>query len=375
MKIFYDENIPYANDFFSEFGELIAFSGRDLTAEYVKDADVLLVRSITKVDQKLLHLNNKLKFVGTATIGFDHIDREYLSSRDVTFTNAPGCNAVSVAEYVLSSLLVLSQQHNFKVTDKTIGIVGGGNTGSGLTKKLDALGIKYLMTDPVLEQFGDTRKFSSLDDVLECDIISLHVPITQHCEHATYHLLNSERLSKLSTDQILVNACRGEVVDNKALLSLKQQGLGPLLVLDVWENEPNILLPLINHCELATTHIAGYSLEGKSRGTEMLYLALSKLLNKPITKQLSMYLPNADFSALAGKGSELLDVIIDRVLHVYDVRRDDQILRNQLGDKTFDYLRKNYPVRREFSALVLGAEAKYAQQLQQLGFNLNNSSK
>ncbi|TRX57279.1 4-phosphoerythronate dehydrogenase [Thalassomonas sp. M1454] len=371
MNIFYDENIPYAKEFFGDFGNLTAFSGRDLTPEQVKDADVLLVRSITKVNEQLLSQNTRIKFVGTATIGFDHIDKDYLASRNIEFTNAPGCNAVSVGEYVLSAIMVMSERLSFNYFDKTVGIVGGGNTGTRLAEKLDALNISYLMHDPFLESAGDSRKFSSLEQVLACDIVSLHVPLTKTGEYPTFHLLNEERLQALATEQILINACRGEVVDNQALLSLKQAKQGPHLVLDVWENEPNVLLELIPYCQITSAHIAGYSLEGKARGTEMLYLALSKLVKTPAKHQLAQFLPQADFSEITEQSNQRVEHIRARVFQVYDVRRDDKIFREQLSKHGFDYLRKNYPVRREFSALVLGSEQKNCLAIiKNLGFNL-----
>jgi len=294
MKIYFDENMPFAQEFFTEFGDLVPFSGRELNAEQVADADVLLVRSITKVNQALLKDNNRLKFVGTATIGVDHIDQNYLNERNINFSSAPGCNAISVAEYVISSLVVLAERYLIDLFSLTVGIVGAGNTGTRLSEKLTALGIKHVLCDPLLaEQSHDDREFVSLETALACDVISLHVPKTMTGDYATFHLLNEMRLSQLSENQILINACRGEVIDNQALLKLKQQGHGVKLVLDVWENEPNILHELIPFCEITTAHIAGYSLEGKARGTEMLYQALCQQLEISPTKHLAKLLPVA----------------------------------------------------------------------------------
>ncbi|MDN3653156.1 4-phosphoerythronate dehydrogenase [Thalassotalea ponticola] len=356
MHIFYDENIPYAAQFFAEFGQLHAFSGRDVNADALKRADVLLVRSITQVNQQLLADNKQIQFVGTATIGFDHVDRDYLSSQNIAFTNAPGCNAVSVAEYVLSSIMVLSQRLGFQLADKCVGIVGAGNTGSALAKKLAALGVQYKLCDPLLAKTDDARDFVSLEQICECDVISLHVPKTLTGEFATYHMFDQQRLEQLCPQQILINACRGEVIDNHALLRLKQQGGGPHLVLDVWENEPNILTELIDHCQIATAHIAGYSLEGKARGTEMLYQALCKHLGRKGNKQLPDFLPKQQFADDKHGIDDTLEHIRDTVFRVYDVRRDDTIFRQQLSQASFDGLRKNYPVRREFSALHLPDE-------------------
>jgi erythronate-4-phosphate dehydrogenase len=369
MKILYDENMPYAADFFADLSqtngsdsvELVPFVGRELTPEQVADADVLLVRSITKVNEKLLKLNNKLMFVGTATIGVDHIDQTYLNSRNIAFSSAPGCNAVSVAEYVLSSLVVLAERYLIDLSKLTIGIVGAGNTGTQLSKKLDALSINYKLCDPPLEQTNDPRQFFSIDEILQCDVISLHVPLVTTGNSPSYHLFDQKILAKLSDKQILINACRGEVVDNKALLAMKQQGHGLKLVWDVWENEPDLLTELIDFTEIATAHIAGYSLEGKSAGTEQLYQALCQHLDVQPSKHLKDFLPKAEVTQVTLQQLFNQDLLIKLVKLVYDVRRDDGLFRQIIDDNTranktllaqkFDALRKNYPTRREFSSL------------------------
>lgn len=361
MKIYFDENMPFASEFFSDFckpGDLIPFSGRDLNAQQIIDADVLLVRSITQVNEALLKNNKKLTFVGTATIGMDHIDQTYLAKRNIKFHSAPGCNAISVAEYVISSLVILTERYQLDLTQLTVGIVGGGNTGTRLSEKLTALGIEYKICDPILEQNQDDKRlFSSLEDVLSCDVISLHVPKVIDGDYPTYHLLDEKRLQQLKQDQILISACRGEVIDNKALLALKKQGHSVKVVLDVWEGEPDVLTPLIEYTEIATAHIAGYSLEGKARGTEMLYQALcehikqEQHINIERKYQLVNFLPPATISSVK-LNQEFNEVILNQLVKmVYDVRRDDAIFRQKLSTEGFDSLRKNYPVRREFSAV------------------------
>ncbi|GLX77444.1 erythronate-4-phosphate dehydrogenase [Thalassotalea insulae] len=365
MKIFFDENMPFAREFFSDFGELTAFAGRTLTTEQVAEADVLLVRSITEVNQSLLAANNKLQFVGTATIGVDHIDQHYLRQRGINFSAAPGCNAISVAEYVLSSLVVLAERYQLVLQDLTVGIIGAGNTGSRLSEKLDAIGVNYLLCDPLLAQNdNDQREFVALEQALACDVISLHVPKTTSGDYPTYHLLNEQRLSQLSSKQILINACRGEVTDNQALLKMKQRGHGVKLVLDVWENEPQILTELISYCEITTAHIAGYSLEGKARGTEMLYQALSRLLNKPVEKSLTDFLPDSGISHIEiNQGFD--EILLNQLVKmVYDVRRDDALFRQQIGHQqetalAFDLLRKTYPARREFSSVNVSSNQQH----------------
>ena len=364
MNIFYDENMPFAKEFFGDFFDdscgksgkntkLQAFNGRQVTAEQLVDADVLLVRSITKVNEALLANNKNLTFVGTATIGIDHIDQAYLTERGVTFTSSPGCNAISVAEYVLSSLVVLSEKYHFSLSNKTVGIIGAGNTGSRTSEKFKALGIRYKLYDPILEASGDPRSFSSLAEVLACDIITLHVPLTRTGEHPTYHLIDHARLAALKPEQILINACRGEVIDNQALLKLKQNGWQTKLVLDVWENEPNILMPLIEYAEIASAHIAGYSIEGRSRGTEMLYQALCKKYNKAITKKLADFLPEPEI-AQTKVNTNFNEILLNQIVKmVYDVRRDDAIFRQQIATFGFDHIRKTYPARREFSSLSI----------------------
>jgi len=354
MNIYHDENMPFAKEFFGDLGTLYPFAGRELSADMVEHADVLLVRSITKVNESLLANNQSLKFVGTATIGVDHIDQSYLKSRNVPFSSAPGCNAISVAEYVLSALVVMSERYLIDLFSLKVGIVGAGNTGTRLSEKLTALGIEYVMCDPILaENSNEQRKFVSLDEALACDVISLHVPLTQVGEHPTYHLLNETRLKNLTSEQILINACRGEVIDNKALLLLKQKGMKTKLILDVWEGEPNLLHPLIEYAEIASAHIAGYSLEGKARGTEMLYQALCKQLNIPVKKVLKDLLPSASINSVEIK-QEFDEILLNQLVKmVYDVRRDDGIFREQISINGFDHIRKTYPARREFSAVTV----------------------
>ena len=371
MNILYDENMPFAAEFFAELGKLTAFSGRSLTPDDVSDADVLLVRSITRVNQDLLQQNKRLSFVGTATIGVDHIDQDYLSNRHVSFHSAPGCNAVSVAEYVLSSLVVLAEKYLLSLSELTVGIVGAGNTGSRLSEKLSALNIKHVLCDPILaEHPDDKRDFVPLEQALSCDVISLHVPLTRTGAHSTYHLLNADRLAQLNEQQILINACRGEVVDNSALLSMKQQGHALKLVLDVWENEPNILTDLIKYCEISTAHIAGYSLEGKARGTEILYRALCQQLDIVPNKQLADFLPSPTISRVEIKHAFDEILLNQLVKMVYDVRRDDAIFRQQITLQGFDHIRKNYPTRREFSSITVDSNNTLSSDVvYRLGFN------
>jgi len=377
MKIYYDENMPYAKEFFSGIGDLSSFSGREITAEQIANADILLVRSITQVDQTLLAKNDRLKFVGTATIGTEHIDQLLLSERNIPFYSAPGCNATSVAEYVISALAVLSQRYKLNLSQLTVGIIGAGNTGSCLAEKLTALNINYKLNDPFLakaqiKNVSDVRSFVSLEEALDCDIISLHVPKTITGDFPTYHLINEAVLANMRENQILISACRGEVIDNQALLKLKQQGHKLKVVLDVWEGEPDILTALIEHVEIATAHIAGYSLEGKARGTEMLYQALCNELSITAELQLESFLPQSALLPIEMVEKMSQYQINTLVIKAYDVRRDDAIFRETLLKDGFDAIRKNYPERREFSAVTVNISTQANSEIPyRLGFSIN----
>jgi erythronate-4-phosphate dehydrogenase len=355
MKIYYEDSMPYAAEFFSELGECEVFSHKTINADMLADADVLLVRSTTKVDEQLLLKNKQLQFVATATAGTDHVDQHYLASQNIPFISAGGCNAVAVAEYVLSAILVMSKRLNWQLVDKTVGIVGAGHVGSALARVLTVLGIKHKLCDPLLADAGDAREFVSMKDIMQCDVISLHVPWVKDGPYPTQNLFDKVRLAALQDNQILINACRGEVINNQAALALFEQGKSLNLVLDVWENEPSINLDLIPHTALATAHIAGHTIEGKARGTEMLYLALCKHLGMQANKKLSDYLPKAQPSSIQIiENQDFWQVLHQLVLNVYNIETDDQYFRaNMHSAAQFRYIRKHYPIRREFSAIAL----------------------
>lgn len=366
MKFLIDENIPYAEAFFSSLGTIERFAGRELTAEQLKDVDVLLVRSITKVNDELLSQANKLKFVGTATIGEDHIDKALLQQRGIEFSSAPGCNATSVAEFVISALLVLHDRFEIDFINKTIAIVGVGNIGKRLLQRLHALNVDVLLCDPVRQQNEEgTEHFVQLDDALaRADIITFHTPLTRDGEHPTFHLLNDKNLPLLKDDVVLINSCRGEVIDNQALFEhilWRENSSKPAirLVLDVWEGEPNPMPKLIEKADLATAHIAGYSLEGKARGTEMLYKKVCSLLKVESSINLSDLLPIADIAKTRLEQDISTTEELKKLVHlVFDVRRDDSLFRELLNTKGFDWLRKNYPTRREWSSLQVEIEKR-----------------
>ncbi len=392
MKILIDENMPYAASLFSQFGHVIAKVGRSLTPEDLIDIDALMIRSVTTVNDDLLAKANKLRFIGTATAGVDHIDVNALKRRDIAFCAAPGCNKIGVAEYVLSALLVLGQRFDFSIKTRKVGIVGAGQVGSYLAKCLEALDIDYRLCDPLKAKEGDKRTFVSLNELIDqCDVISLHTPLTTSGPFPTYHLIGEKELKAMAEGSIIINAARGSVIDNIALKKvLKQKSL--LAVLDVFEKEPLVDLELLSLLTFATPHIAGYGLEGKARGTCMIFNAYLDFLAKEKASIKSTYpfclgdikaidsiaslLPKAPFPSLTLSQKWNEDHLMSLTQLIYDIRKDDGAFRRMMAIKAmqkenFDKLRKNYWDRREYSAITVTACAQFGvHSLAQLGFTV-----
>ena len=371
MKILVDENMPYARELFSRLGDVQAVPGRPIPQEALTDADALMVRSVTKVNEALLS-GKTIKFVGTATAGTDHVDQAWLQQAGIGFSAAPGCNAIAVVEYVFSALLMLAERDGFALADRTVGIVGVGNVGGRLQKRLEALGIKTLLCDPPRADRGDEGDFRSLDELVQqADILTFHTPLFKDGQYKTLHLADEALISRLQPGAILINACRGPVVDNAALLTCLDEGQDISVVLDVWEPEPDLNVALLNKVDVGTAHIAGYTLEGKARGTTQVFEAYSAFIGHPQQVALDTLLPAPEFGRITLHGP-LDEATLKRLVHlVYDVRRDDALLRKVAGiPGEFDKLRKNYLERREWSSLyVMCDDAPAAALLHQLGFN------
>ena len=371
MKILVDENMPYARELFSRLGEVKAVPGRPIPTEALTDADALMVRSVTKVNEALLG-DKAIKFVGTATAGTDHVDQAWLEQAGIGFSAAPGCNAIAVVEYVFSALLMLAGRDGFALADRTVGIVGVGNVGGRLQKRLEALGIKTLLCDPPRADNGEEGDFRSLDElVAQADVLTFHTPLYKDGPYKSLHLADEALIASLKPGAILINACRGPVVDNAALLKCLNAGQQLSVVLDVWEPEPDLNLALLDKVDLGTSHIAGYTLEGKARGTTQVFEAYSQFIGQPQEVALSSLLPAPEFGRISLHGP-LDQPTLKRLVHlVYDVRRDDAPLRKVAGiPGEFDKLRKNYLERREWSSLTVECDdADAAALLQKLGFN------
>ena len=362
MKIVADEGIPYIEQVFGGLAcDIECAAGRSINAKMLKNADILLVRSVTKVGAELLNASN-VRFVGTATIGKDHIDEPYLKQRGIAFAAAAGANANSVAEYVLAAILEMAKRQETSLSGKTVGIVGLGAIGSIVAKNAKAIGLNVLANDPPLQNATGKGDFVELAEALSCDIVSLHVPLTSEGPYATYHLLGQEAFDKLNPQAILINTSRGAVVDTAELKKRLLSGsIGPV-VLDVWESEPTIDAELLEHVSIGTPHIAGYSLDGKVNGTAMLYRALCDFLARPCSLDTDRLLPEPavpqidlaveGFSSSPSPSDQYLAT--QAVRRVYDIMADDGRLRRMLDvtpqDRAgyFDALRRGYPVRREF---------------------------
>jgi erythronate-4-phosphate dehydrogenase len=378
VRILADQNIPCVADAFGDLGEVVLMPGRDITAEHLRDCQCLITRTVTRVDQALLE-DSEVEFVGTATIGTDHLDLDYLHKANIGYSNAAGCNAEGAAEYVVSGLFAMAQQRGFDPFELKAGIVGCGNVGSRLLAKLNALGIECLVCDPPLQRARNWKQaFVSLERILaECNFVSLHVPLTREGEDSTFHLLDEKRLNTLVEGCVLVNAARGEVVDNAALLQLLRTRDDLCVYLDTWENEPLLNRDLLPRVDLATPHIAGYSVEGRLRGTQMVLDAACAHFGLKSSWHMEQQLPPAREIDCAefGSGTGFWQALFHR--HC-DIRRDHVafVEGHALDDDCFavhfDGLRKVYPERLEYNRFNLNVEAAapVEAQLTRLGFQL-----
>ncbi|MDN6179821.1 MAG: 4-phosphoerythronate dehydrogenase PdxB [Halomonas subglaciescola] len=376
MHLIMDANIPAADACFSAFGRITRLPGRAITPAHLRKADALIVRSVTPVTEALL-ADTPISFVGTCTIGTDHIDRDSLAARGIGFASAPGCNAEAVADYVLSTLLTLAEREGRPLLERRVGVVGVGNVGARVQARLQGLGIDVLACDPPRAEREGSAGFVDLDTLIErCDVLCLHTPLVMQGPHATYYLLDAGRIAALAPYSLVLNAGRGDCVDGRALYQ-RLVGEGDITAaLDVWENEPSINPRLQRQVALATPHIAGYSLDGKLRGSLMIHRALAEHLGAPSTLSLGDICPPPALAALSL--SEALPV--EEALRlcaraVYDARRDHDALRRRAAREGvaagFDACRADYPLRRELATLSVhlhGDAQRLAAPLRAAGF-------
>ena len=375
MKILADENIPLVKQCFSTIGQVETAMGKDVCRQMAADADILLVRSVTKVGHELLE-NSSVKFVATATIGVDHIDQDYLRDRQIGFASAPGSNANSVAEYIVAGILEIAEKLQIQLKDKSIGVVGVGNVGSKVVEKCQALEMKVLLNDPPLARKTGDPKYIAIEEICKCDFITFHTPLTKTGFDKTFHLLNEKLIDSMKDGVVLINSSRGAVADTKALKKAVKAKKIAAMMLDVWEDEPNIDLELVEIADIVTPHIAGYSFDGKIAGMMMIYDAACKYFAVAPQFSIEPFLPSPVVPTLDLNQFDDSQLSTQQIVkNVYNIRNDDQRLRqiaNQVDRGAyFTKLRKEYPIRREFQNTILqNVDLGLSEKLTSLGFRL-----
>lgn len=337
MKVIVDNKIPYIREALAELAdEVVYLPGKAFTSDIVRDADALITRTRTLCNRDLL-AGSKVQFIGTATIGFDHIDTAYCKEAGITWSNCPGCNAGAVEQYIHSVLLLLQQEKGLKLKNACIGIVGVGHVGIRIKQLAERLGMKVLLNDPPREAQGESG-FTDLQRLAQCcDVITFHTPLVKQGDFPTFHLADESFFASLQRQPYIINTSRGEVIDENALREALNKGLIKDAVIDVWEHEPNIALDLLNRIFIGTPHIAGYSADGKANATRMTLEAFCKFFGKEMKFTiLPPDMPHPPFDSNE-------DI---RQLQIYDPRRDCAELRNH--PELFEQLRGDYPLRREY---------------------------
>jgi erythronate-4-phosphate dehydrogenase len=375
--------MPYALEAFSTLGDVVAADGRTITPAMVKDADILAIRSTTRVDSVLLG-GSRVRFVGSAVIGTDHLDTDYLTRRGVRWCSAAGCNANSVSEYLTVALLRLATRHGFTLEGRTVGVIGVGNVGRRVVSKAEALGIRVLMNDPPRARAEGPSGFVDLDTVLaQSDVVTLHVPLTKDGPDATRHLAGEGFFRRLKPSTIFINAARGAVTVSKELLLAMDRGTVSHIVMDCWEGEPAYRLDVLDRADLATPHIAGHSFEGKVAGTVMVYRAACEFLGVKPTWTPDALLPPPEVPEVVLDAAGMTDeqALWRIVRQVYDIEADDRRLSDgAVADDAvraahFDRLRKDYPMRREFRftrVSLRNASVSLRRKVELLGFRIGD---
>lgn len=356
MNIVADENIPELDRYFSGVANVTKMNGRALGAGDLRDADALLVRSVTRVDKDLLQ-GSRVKFVGTATIGTDHIDLDYLKQQGIGFANAPGANANSVVEYVIAALCHLGAQIG-PIAGQRIAVIGCGNVGGALYRTLERLGADVVTYDPLLISTSHAYKRVTYREALSRNVVCFHTPLTHQGAFPTYHMLNAKSLEWLTPGTVVINAGRGAVIDNQALLQRLSTRQDLSCVLDVWEGEPGINLELLGRCALATPHIAGYSYDGKVAGTRMITSAFRQHFSLQAEPSVFVEEPKS----IRAFGENTWSAFCGLIRNAYNIMADDQRFRQQMSTASdsderaqrFDVLRKTYPIRREWQHYQVG---------------------
>ena len=354
MKIVADTNLYGVRSTFEQIGELVLVPGRELNKSHLKDADALLVRSITRVDADLLEASS-IKFVGTVTSGVDHIDNTYLENKGIAFADARGSNANAVVDYCFTALAYCIKMKSLVLEDCKVGIVGGGHIGGLFAKKLRRLNVEVLISDPPLQDSATEpalEKYCSIEAIMQCDVVSLHVPLTKDNEHATYGLLNFERLSALPQSALLINTCRGSVVEENALLELLNQRSDLTCIVDVWENEPVTNSALVQKVDIATPHIAGYSMEAKRIAMVHIFKQIQKEFSLPVQSQ-TICEKDKEVKITGNLEEDPWAIVLGLLPLCSLSEKFKKSHEHENAADAFDQLRRNMLARREFNKIML----------------------
>lgn len=373
MKVIVDDKIPYIQGALEPFAEVIYLPGKATTSEIVKDADAIITRTRTQCNADLLE-GSSVKMIATATIGYDHIDTGYCAEKGIEWTNAPGCNSWSVAQYIMAAVHLLAKSKGYELDQLTIGVIGVGNVGSKVALLCETIGMRVLRNDPPREQAEGTGGFVTLQEIQEeADIITFHTPLTHEGEFETYHLADDDFFENCKKGLVFINSSRGEVMNSAAVKRALINGIISDAIIDCWENEPDIDLNLMQKAFIATPHIAGYSKDGKANGTSMSIQAISRKFNLGIDdwECNNVELPENTLLTIDGKGKSKQEILTSLILSTYSILEDSNRLKN--SPETFEKQRGDYPVRREFPTYKVKCTSvpdSIVKVIEQLGFEL-----
>ncbi len=351
IKIIADNKIPFLQGALEKVARVEYYPGGKITREHLQDADVLITRTRTKCNEKLLK-DTSVELITSATIGFDHIDTPWCEANGIVWTNAPGCNSGSVRQYVASALSYILSKEKKKFVDITLGIVGVGNVGSKVEIMARTLGIRVLLNDPPRYRTEGREDFVTLEKLVEeSDIITMHVPLNRDGIDKTFHMADESFFNRMKKGAWFINSSRGEVAQTKALKVALKSGHLAGAILDVWENEPHIDAELLALTDIATPHIAGYSADGKANGTAMSVQAISRFFGLYMDNWYPDNIPDAPNSRLelSCKGKNTEDIFNELSMFAYNIAADSRLLKSSLA--TFEEQRGSYPIRREPEAL------------------------
>lgn len=378
MNIVSASSVSLAKAAFDTLGQLDIRPETDISPETIAHAHAVITRSKTALTPALFE-GSAVKFAGTCTAGIDHADPEGLADMGISFHSAPGCNANGVAEYVVAALLHANQTKGWTLEGRTVGIVGHGQVGTRVEAKAKALGFEVLLNDPPeAESAGAPQvNFHDLHAILpSLDVLTLHVPLVEDGPHPTRRLIGAKELALLKPGCILINACRGEVIDPAALRNYATAGHFAHLVLDVWDEEPQVDERLLALCDLASCHIAGHSVEGKVNGTRQIREQLCEHFGFDSFWDPTPFMPAPTNPTIELPQGEMWERLFHAVTCAYDIQEDDRLLRQPTADRAalFKTLRRNYRDRREFDAhTIVGATAIETPIYQALGFHVQEN--